>query len=703
MAVVAALALGASACAGTGTVPGAAGPAGPLGSGVRLVRHDSCSGLLDWIHREGAARVGPYGLTGGDLTSSARGALEAAASGAEPADATSSSAAPVPDLGQSSTTNTQEQGIGEPDLAWTDGNRVVTIVNGELEVVDLDAGEVTATIELGSDVGVSPVGLLVEGEHALVVQSGWSTGVAGGAARSADGVGADAVHRSGAPVTVLTRYDLGGSSIVGEITVEGDYVDARSVDGVVRTVVRSTPADLGFVYPSRGGEATVERATQANRQVVAETDLGDWLPSMTVDRGGHETTSAAVDCEAVAQPVSFAGFDVVTVLGLDLAAGSTEPLPATAVVAGAGTVYASPDALYVSTTRYPRAGGRGDQAPATTATNQVDEVTTEIHAFALPADAAARYEASGSVPGTLLDQFAMSEHDGHLRVATTTQPDRWSGPMLVEPDGGIASRRAAQPAVSESRVTVLRRDDDVLTAVGRVVGLGPTEQIRGVRFAGPQAYVVTFRQTDPLYVVDLADPTAPGAAGELKIDGYSSYLQVIGEGRVLGLGQDATDRGRVLGFQESLFDVSDPTAPTRMDQLVVEDGHSAAEQDHHAVLWWGPERLLAVPVESWTGTVTVDGTAGAGPTAGVLVTRVTDATIEAVGVVTHPTSDTPPRDGACPPDASCVEAPHPVEQAHPTPIVRTLVADGRLVTVSAAGVKVSTLADLADQAWIPLG
>jgi hypothetical protein len=250
--------------------------------------------------------------------------------------------------------------------------------------------------------------------------------------------------------------------------------------------------------------------------------------------------------------------------------------------------------------------------------------------------------------------------------------------------------------VSQSRVTVLRPSGDRLDVVGEVTGLGPTEQIRGVRFAGPRAYVVTFRQTDPLFVLDLSDPTAPRVAGELEIPGYSSYLQVLGAGRVLGLGQDATDTGRTTGFQESLFDVADPAHPTRLAQLVVPHSWSTAEDDHHAVLWWEPEQLLAVPIERW-GSPVADQTY---PSEGVLVTRVTDAGIEELGTIGH-TGATSGPGAPCPPDANCVLA---VVPAAPfaVPIERTLVAGGHLVTVSSAGVKVSDMATLADLAWIPL-
>ena len=212
-----------------------------------------------------------------------------------------------------------------------------------------------------------------------------------------------------------------------------------------------------------------------------------------------------------------------------------------------------------------------------------------------------------------------------------------------------------------------------------------------MRFAGPTAYVVTFRQTDPLYVVDLSDPTAPAVAGELKIPGYSSYLQVLGEGRVLGIGQDATDRGRATGLQESLFDVSDPTSPTRTAQLVIPGASSTAESDHHALLWWPDTDLLAIPVQSFGAN---DGV----PFDGVVVTRVTDGGITELGTITHPADPPAYAYPSCPYGVSC--NPQPV--TYPTPIARTLVAGGRLVTVSTAGVKVSDLTTLADISWTPL-
>jgi uncharacterized secreted protein with C-terminal beta-propeller domain len=188
----------------------------------------------------------------------------------------------------------------------------------------------------------------------------------------------------------------------------------------------------------------------------------------------------------------------------------------------------------------------------------------------------------------MLSQWSMSEQDGLLRVASTTAP-------AADP----VADRAPQ---SESFVTVLAPDGDRLSRVGRVGGLGRGEHVYAVRFAGDVGYVVTFRQVDPLYVLDLADPTAPRVAGELKIPGYSAYLHPVGPGLLLGVGRAATPDGVTGGVQASLFDVSDPTAPVRLDRESFGGGASSeVEYDHHAFSWFAGERLAVLPIDSYAG------------------------------------------------------------------------------------------------------
>jgi hypothetical protein len=170
---------------------------------------------------------------------------------------------------------------------------------------------------------------------------------------------------------------------------------------------------------------------------------------------------------------------------------------------------------------------------------------------------------------------------GNLRVATTNGP----------PWGFDDS--------AESFVTVLQVRDGELQQIGQVGEMGKGERIYSVRFIADAAYVVTFRQVDPFYVVDLSDPEAPRIAGELKIAGYSGYLHPVGEDRILGIGQDATDEGRTTGAKATMFDVSDPANPRDLGTWTMEGGYTEVEWDHLAFLYWPPESVAVLPVQSW--------------------------------------------------------------------------------------------------------
>ncbi|MEE2750335.1 MAG: beta-propeller domain-containing protein, partial [Myxococcota bacterium] len=190
------------------------------------------------------------------------------------------------------------------------------------------------------------------------------------------------------------------------------------------------------------------------------------------------------------------------------------------------------------------------------------------------------YSASGEVPGWVLNQFSLDESDGRLRIATTITI--WGGGEDV------------------SGIYVLEPSDGELAVVGQVEGLGVGEQIYSVRFVEDAAYVVTFRQIDPLYTVDLSDPTNPRARGELKIPGFSNYLHMVDDSHVLGIGQDIDVNGwESYGVQISLFDVSDLDNPTRSAKLTLEDtSWSEAQNQHHAFNYFAAAEALVVPATS---------------------------------------------------------------------------------------------------------
>lgn len=275
---------------------------------------------------------------------------------------------------------------------------------------------------------------------------------------------------------------------------------------------------------------------------------------------------------------------------------------------------------------------------------------TQIFRFDITADSTPRYVASGTVPGRLLNQYSLSEYDGYLRVATTSNGTG---------DG--------TPANASSAVYELRADS--LARVGAVGGLGQGQRIYSVRFLGPLGYVVTFRQMDPLYTLDLSDPRAPRVAGDLEINGYSSYLHPGATDRLVGIGEDADANGRTQGLQVSLFDVSDPASPQRLAHWVRPATASAAEADPHAFLYWPDTSTAILPFQSW---------AGGQNSAGALVLKVADSGIDLTGTITQPGSLAEGGQG----------------------ILRAVMIGHSIWTVSADGLLVSDATSLAHQAWI---
>jgi hypothetical protein len=259
---------------------------------------------------------------------------------------------------------------------------------------------------------------------------------------------------------------------------------------------------------------------------------------------------------------------------------------------------------------------------ASTAGSAATGQQTDIYRFDITSPGPPRFAAGGSVPGYLIDQYALSEWQRHLRVATTAGTS-WA----------LADGPPADAQTSSSAVYVLSIRGPVMRLAGHVTGLGRTERIYSVRFMGPIGYVVTFRQTDPLYTVDLSDPAQPRVRGSVALTGYSAYLHPASGTRLIGIGRQADAMGHVGGTQVSLFDVSDLAAPTRMATLALTATISSAEFDPHAFLYWPATHLMVVPVlvagMAAGAPVPPDGVAQAPDAAqsGALVLRIDDSGI----------------------------------------------------------------------------
>jgi hypothetical protein len=333
------------------------------------------------------------------------------------------------------------------------------------------------------------------------------------------------------------------------------------------------------------------------------------------------------------------------------------------IVADGTTVYSGGSRLYVAgdnrwRTMLPmlaRPAGNGSARPSP------PPQRTELYQFDTAGTGRPHFVGAGSVPGYLINQYALSDWGGNLRVATT------------EGDS--------------SAVYVLHRSGDTLRTVGKVGGLGREERIYAVRFDAGIGYVVTYRQTDPLYTIDLRDPAHPAVSGSLDIDGYSAYLHPIGAGRLIGVGQAAGPDGRIRGAAVSLFDVADPAAPKRLARYQVRYGHSTAEFDPHAFLYWPATGLLVIPMTTVNAGPVPPVRAGAPARGGPVPPRAVEPTAGAVTL--HVTAN-----AVGPMAAGSVSHDN-------LPISRSLVIDRTLWTVSAGGLAVYDLASLAPESWLP--
>jgi len=240
------------------------------------------------------------------------------------------------------------------------------------------------------------------------------------------------------------------------------------------------------------------------------------------------------------------------------------------------TVYAAPGNIYLATP--PVRFGFAGWLPMARHTGTTEVPGSEITKLAV-SQGELDLVATGAVPGRIHDRFSLDEHDGFLRVATTT----------------------SSTTGMENHIYVLAQQHDQLDIVGRLEGLAPSEQIFSARFMGERAFLVTFRRIDPLFAIDLSDPTDPQLAGELKVTGFSDYLQPIDDTHLLGIGREADpSTGRVRELQLSLFDVSDLSNPLLVDRYTFalhDASDSEARFDPHAVSWFPETRTLAIPVD----------------------------------------------------------------------------------------------------------
>ena len=523
-----------------------------------------------------------------------------------------------------STTNTQVDGVDEADLIETDGQFIYQ-VNGQLMTIvdarnekDLgiatqfsfdpnDSFGTTSNSGTNGTNGLSlaidyfyPIegwrnidGMYLQGDRLTVIASGWSPIDENDDQNNGIGTSFYDPYSSGTNEVQVTVFDVANPediNVLESTTLEGSLISSRAIGDDVFVVTshnfqlpgpevipnRDSSTDVSSTdqepnrnasslsyLPYPGPRGTYETKEQYLERIEGqELDLA--LPNMeTVDGQGNEVASGLLSQPTdIYLPLDKYPWQLTTVSTFDVGDNNLGVDAATSIPTDwVGEVFASKDYLYLLKTNY-----SGNQS------------TTEILQYDLESSALI---AKGEVPGSIDNQFSVDEHKGFLRISTTT---------------GFGNQ-------SSNNVYILEREGATLDIVGEVENLAPGERIFSTRFQGDYGFVVTFRQVDPLFALDLSDPTNPEVKGELKIPGFSEYLQVIEDGDrtlLLGVGRDADpETGRAEALKVSLFDVTDLTNPTEIDNYIFEGDFTSSEAlwDHLAITYSPVHKMLAIPAQ----------------------------------------------------------------------------------------------------------
>lgn len=466
----------------------------------------------------------------------------------------------------------QEAGVDEDDLIKTDGSRIYTL---QPMKVDRDATRGyaqlsvyvkgaddrpqpagKATLTAGADDGwVYTRGMLLADDLPRVAVVGEGAGSALPWPDCPVGMACIAALLPYVPVSPtvhLQLLDVANADKPGtpeRLVFDGRLIGTRQIGRMLYVVASHTPS---LPYDRLPVTATAaERAAALDRLTVAEV-----LPRISVNGGPRQPMLADTDCWLQKDNAS-RQVALTTITAIDM--GSPTWARTTRCFAG-GTeaLYMSTASIYVATSRseLQTLQGRLTFAP---------ETATDVHKFGV-AGSTISYRGSGLVKGHLgwdrdRTPYRLSEHAGHLRVLSYTGQTGWA-----------VAADAATTAASPATLTVLREVNGNLQTVAtlpnaqRPAAIGkPGEQVYAVRFAGDRGYVVTFRRTDPLYVLDLSNPADPRTAGELEVPGFSDWLFPLDGGLLFGVGKDANAQGQVQGVKVALFDVRDAASPKLLD------------------------------------------------------------------------------------------------------------------------------------------
>lgn len=511
-----------------------------------------------------------------------------------------------------STSNEQVAGVSEADVIKTDGTDIYYIAQNKLYIIAANGGKMTKLSETKRD-NITPFEMFISGNRLIVLSnkfaeeaytpkppvtdtgsstpatSGMDTSTTNTTSATTNGTttgsapavttlegagntttGSSAASSGAGSSASASAADSSASSPAVADTIIGSslcYMPRYDVmveiyditDKTKPTVVNSYMQNGGYVS-SRMVDSILYLVTNYNNYQMPATadDVDRYVPYYTLG-----TKKCYLSPADISVPSKIENSSYTILAGLDVTAAS--PLVSTKAVIGySGQIYASQDNIYITGFSYSN-----------------NKTYTTLARFSIKSGKIAQ-EAAGYVSGQIINQFAMDESNGYFRIATTTY------------DGTDAD--------TYSSVYVL---DLALKEVGKVSKLAPGETIQSVRFEGGKVYVVTFKQTDPLFEIDLSNPKKPVVLSDLKINGYSTYLQQFKEGLLLGFGQDADENGNVLALKLAMFTTGAGGNVTLQNTINLHENftnaYSPALYSHKAILISGEKNVIGIPTQYFDG------------------------------------------------------------------------------------------------------
>ncbi len=599
---------------------------------------------------QGGAYIGDYGSFGAMRTT-----------------AITESTAPQPQAPDFSKTNIQVEGVDEADIVKNDGKYIYLVSGNKIVIVDAYPAE-TSNILSETDINGTPQEIFINGDKLVVFGSRFDYPYED--LRKSSVLESTAIVPYYSSKSFIKVYDISNREkpvIARELYFDGNYYESRMVGDYVYAVINQPvyyyqdPVPLPMIY--QNGEAREVSATDVyyfdypdssyiytNIISVNTQDDDEDFSTKVFLLGYTQNIFVSKDNLYITYQKRVNQYEILERV-LDEAVVPIVPSDVKGDINQVRnsnlTSYQKMDEIgkilqtYLESLDPEKAANLMRVAERRIMNVYVDiykeTYKTVVHKISID-NGKIEYRTKGEVPGQVLNQFSMDEHNGYFRIATTTNPfNSWGGGLSQEMSQVIVTsaremqviesktviepseiagetqvavpKRATTPApeqqiiepvepvrlTSQNHVYVL---DENLDIVGRLENLASGERIYSVRFIGDKAYMVTFRQIDPLFVIDLKDPNNPKVLGYLKIPGVSDYLHPYDEDHIIGVGRDATEQGMITGMKLSLFDVSDVQNPKEVSKVIIGSRGTDSEvlRDHKAFLFDRSKNLLVIPV-----------------------------------------------------------------------------------------------------------